>query len=126
MAHDPSSAPTPVGGTVLDDSAMPIMLDAAPAAATTATTTGYAPRPRAESAPRSRTRSFTARLAALSRGAPQPGRAAPAGEGNAVLEGIKAARASFASRTRRALNSVFGPALDIPNRGEYVRLRGRH
>lgn len=108
-----------VGGSV-DDSAAPLSLGAA----AMSTTTGFAPRPRAESAVRSRTRLFTARLVALSRGTPQT--PAVAEEGSQLLDGVKAVRASFASRTRRAFNSVFGPALGVPSRGDYVRLRGRN
>ena len=55
MAHD---TPSPLVGGIPDDSTTPIALG----------TTGFTPRPRAQSAPRSRTRSFTAKLAALSRG----------------------------------------------------------
>lgn len=115
MAHD---TPPPLVGGIPDDSTTPIALG----------TTGFTPRPRAQSAPRSRTRSFTAKLAALSRGPVQAPLAASASseEGNALLGSVKAARAAFASRTRRAFNSVFGPALGVPNRGDYVRLRGRN
>lgn len=108
-----------LGGGIADESAAPILLGAA--------TTGFAPRPRAQTA-RSRTRSFTARLVALSRGPQQTGVVVPtiAEQSERLLEGVKAARVSFASRTRRAFNGVFGPALGGPNRGEYARLGGRH
>ncbi|KAH9840677.1 uncharacterized protein C8Q71DRAFT_419659 [Rhodofomes roseus] len=99
----------------------------APVTRTETTTSGFSARPLHESTSAPRARSAHSRFAStrtlFARGAPP----APmlAEQGTRLCDAVKAAKTTLFSRTRRAFNTVF-PALDVRNRGGYVRLRGRH